>query len=518
MIKLFSQNLLKTKIMKQFKLKIIIAFFVLSSITYSQQTRKALFLGNSYTYVNDLPQIVSELATSTGDVLIYDSNLIGGYTLLNHYTNTTSQNKILSNDWDYIVLQEQSQTPAFINPIAFMDGFSNLKTFIGQNKPCAQITSFMTWGYENGDAQNCPTNPTVCSYNGMQNLLRERYLEFSNLFESEVTPVGVVWKYIRENHPNINLYQSDGSHPSLAGSYLAACCFYTSLFRKDPTLISNNYGLDATTASIIRNATKSLVFNQMLTWYIGRYVPNSNFNYEIGNGSNEIIINNNPPTYRDSFIWDFGDGTISTDINPSHTYSSDGSYVIRLTSNKCFLGQNLTSIFEQTVNFCSHTNTIYPNLILCPNTTGTIWTQVADSYQWLDYLGNPIDGAINQSLEVSSGYYSVITTINGCAERSPKMLVDGWIPIGDELCSLNINEPEKSLEIVLYPNPTQNILNIQTQETIMEASVYDMLGKKMKVRQLSTNSVDVSNLANGVYMIKIIVENDKTISSKFLKQ
>jgi len=505
--------------MNGFKLKIVVALFAISCTVFSQETRKVLFLGNSYTYVNNLPQIVSDLATSAGDVLIYDSNLIGGYTLINHSTNTISQNKIVSNDWDYIVLQEQSQIPTFIIPTAFMGGFSNLNTFISQNKPCAQITSFMTWGYENGDAQNCPTNPTVCTYDGMQNLLRERYLEFSDLFESEVTPVGVVWKYIRENHPSINLYQSDGSHPSVAGSYIAACCFYTSLFRKDPTLISNNYGLDATTASIIRNTTKSLVFDQMLTWYIGRYIPNSNFNYEIGSGSNEIIINNNNPTYRDSFIWDFGDGTTSTDIYPSHTYASDGSYIIRLTSNKCFMGQNLTSIFERTVNFCSHTNTIFPNnLILCPNTTDTIWTQLADSYQWLDYTGDPIDGAINQSLEVYSGSYSVLTTINGCTERSPEMFVDQWISIGDEPCSLNINDTEKPLEITLNPNPAQNILNIKTKETITEASVYDLLGKKVYANQISTNSFDVSSLSKGMYIIKVITKDDKTFSSKFIKE
>jgi hypothetical protein len=276
--------------MKEFKLKIVFAFFAISCAVFSQETRKVLFLGNSYTYANELPQIVAALATNTGDVLIHDSNSIGGYTLQDHFDSTLSKNKILSDNWDYIVLQEQSQRPAFAVPLAFFNGFLELKGYIKQNKPCAQITSFMTWGYENGDTQNCATNPTVCTYIGMDNLIRDRYMEFSNVFESEVTPVGVVWRYIKENYPNINLYQSDGSHPSLAGSYLAACCFYTSIFRKDPTLITNNYGLDATTATIIRNATKSIVFDQMTDWYIGKYVPSSNFDYTIGNGLNEVII------------------------------------------------------------------------------------------------------------------------------------------------------------------------------------------------------------------------------------
>lgn len=496
--------------------KIILVFIVLLSFKgFGQiQTRKVLFLGNSYTYVNDLPQIISALATNTGDVLIYDSNLIGGYTLEDHASSTISQNKILSNDWDYIVLQEQSQRPAFSNPSAFLNGFVGLEGFINQNKPCSQITSFMTWGHQNGDTQNCPSNPSVCNYDGMQTLIRDRYMNFSNIMESEVTPVGVVWKYIRENNPTINLYQSDGSHPSLAGSYLAACCFYTSIFRNDPTLISNNYGLDANTAQIIRNATKSLVFDQMSTWYIGKYIPNSDFNYTIGNGSNEVIFNSNASEYQDSLLWDFGDGTTSTEINPTHSYATNGNYTIKLTSYKCFLYQNLESIIEKTVNFCAHTNTIYPNnLILCPNTTGTIWTQLADSYQWLDYLGNPIAGANNQSFEAYSGSYSVITTINGCAERSPEMFVDGWMD-----CNLSIDDIEKPLEIIISPNPVKNILNIQTQETITEVSVYDLLGKKISINKASANTIDISNLTQGIYLLIVIGDNHKTFSAKVIKE
>ncbi|MBN8642925.1 MAG: T9SS type A sorting domain-containing protein [Flavobacteriales bacterium] len=503
--------------MKKIRFIIVFALFAFSFIAFSQQSRKVLFLGNSYTYVNDLPQIISQLAISTGDVLIYDSNALGGSTLLNHSTSSISQNKILSDDWDYIVLQEQSQTPTFIVPFAFMDGFSNLNTFISQNKPCAQITSFMTWGHENGDTQNCATNPTVCTYSGMQNLLTERYMEFSNLFESEVTPVGVVWKYIRENYPTINLYQSDGSHPSLAGSYLAACCFYTSIFRKDPTLISNNYGLDVTTATIIRNATKSIVFDQMLTWYIGKYVPNADFNHIIGNGTNEVILSSSNTTdFQDSVLWDFGDGTTSTENNPTHSYAADGSYTIKLTAYKCFLYQNLESIMEKTVNFCSHTNTVFPNnLILCPNETATIETQLADSYQWLDYFGSPIAGATNQSLVVSSGEYSVQTTINGCTERSPQVLVDGWLNNPD--CDLSIIDIKDPFKISISPNPAHDIINIDTSETIKEILAFDISGKKVAIVRVSETLIDVSSLQEGLYIIKVINESEEIFYRRFLK-
>lgn len=507
--------------MKVLKVKAMLAMLVFPCIVFSQQTRKVLFLGNSYTYVNDLPQIVAQLASNTGDVLIYDSNLIGGYTLQDHYLSSVSLNKIVSNSWDYIVLQEQSQRPSFPIPSQFMNGFLDLKSYIKQNKPCAQITSFMTWGHENGDAQNCTANPGVCTYQGMQNLLTDRYMNTSSIHESEVTPVGVVWKFIRENYPSINLYQSDGSHPSVAGSYLTACCFYTSLFRKNPGLITDNYGLDATTAAILRNAVKTLVYDQMPDWYIGKYVPNSNFTYSIGNGVNQVIINTNTSEYKDSYLWDFGDGVTSTTALPTHSYVANGTYTIKLTTNKCYLGQNLQSILEKTVAFCSHSNTVFPdNLLLCPNETATIWTQPADAYQWLDYFGNPIIGETNQSLQVLSGSYSVLTTINGCTEMSPQVLVDGYVlgpgdPGGP--CSLNNVDFNTHFKVTISPNPTQNILNIATNQIIRVVSVYDLMGKKINSNQVSNNTIDVSNLSKGLYILKLLSDKNEMKILKFIK-
>ena len=81
---------------------------------YSQQTtKKALFLGNSYTAYNSLPNLVENIANSLGDSLIHDRNTPGGQTMAGHASNVTSLNKIASQEWDYVVLQSQSQEPSF---------------------------------------------------------------------------------------------------------------------------------------------------------------------------------------------------------------------------------------------------------------------------------------------------------------------------------------------------------------------------------------------------------------------
>jgi hypothetical protein len=82
-----------------------------------------------------------------------------------------------------------------------------------------------------------------------------------------LSPVGAVWKYIRKYYPGIELYDPDGSHPSEAGSYAAACTFSTILFRKDPTKIKFNSKLPATHAEQIKIATRAVVFDHLGEWY-----------------------------------------------------------------------------------------------------------------------------------------------------------------------------------------------------------------------------------------------------------
>ena len=222
-------------------------------------TQRALFLGNSYTGVNNLPQMVADAAASAGDNLVFDSHTPGGQTLQAHSTNATSLAKIALGSWDFVVLQEQSQLPSFPLGQVQTDVFPYAQLLNGlilEANPCAETVFYMTWGRENGDAGNCASWPPVCTYNGMDSLLNLRYRMMAADNDAILSPVGAVWHYLRENHPAIDLYQADESHPSVAGTYAAACCFYAALFRKDPTAITYDAGLPAADAANIRAAAQ----------------------------------------------------------------------------------------------------------------------------------------------------------------------------------------------------------------------------------------------------------------------
>jgi hypothetical protein len=351
------------------KFKLVLLNLLFCSIVNGQGiTKRALFLGNSYTFVNNLPQMLADVASSTGDSLLFDSNTPGGYRLKDHSTNTTSLAKIAMGNWDYVVLQEQSQLPALPILQVETDVFPYahiLDSIINAENSCAETVFYMTWGRKNGDASNCESWPPVCTYTGMDSLLNLRYRMMADSNNAIISPVGAVWKYIRQNFPLIDLYQIDDSHPSVAGTYAAACSFYAVLFRKDPSLITFNSTLSAIDAAKIRAAAKIIVYDSLIDWHIGEYDPLANF-ISSDSGGGQISFTNKSINATD-YLWDFGDGTISVAINPIHIFTTAGTFNVKLLASKCGVFDSITQTIDivtlgvQTQNSNKIYFNIYPN-------------------------------------------------------------------------------------------------------------------------------------------------------------
>lgn len=385
---------------------------------HAQLRRQVLFLGNSYTGVNNLPQLIQDAALSAGDTLVFDSYTPGGYQLVNHNQDINSQNKIMAGGWDYVVIQGQSQEPV-IAYNQFTNGGIALHHKIKEYNPCAVTMPYMTWGRKNGDLSNCAAFPVMCTYQRMDSTLKEHYLNLTNTIRGEVSPVSVVWNYLRQHYPNIELYQPDESHPSTAGTYAAACCFYAAIFKKDPSLISIDFGLNATDASIIRAVARTQVFDSLHIWDY-KQLPVSDFSYQAGAGmGNEVSFTSINQGAWQYYLWDFGDGDTASIPNPTHTYQTDGSYTVSLTTTNCD-GQGWHISYTDTViQFCGHTPIVYTKLPwLCQY--DTLWTQVADAYQWYVY-GAPIPETsqyVAHYAQYGISGFSVMVTLNGCTELS----------------------------------------------------------------------------------------------------
>lgn len=328
--------------MKQWMLLGALALAVLSQA----QTTRVLFIGNSYVGVNNLPDMVRQLALSLGDTLEVASSNPGGSTFQGHTTNTASQNLIAQGNWDIVVLQEQSQIPSF--PPAQVEWQSlpyaeQLVIQVRTASPCAKPTFYMTWGRQNGDAGNCANWPPVCTYEGMQERLRDSYLLMAQLNDAECAPAGTAWKRMRAEHPSVNLYASDGSHPSVAGSYLVACTMYSTFFRRSTTGAEWYSTLDASTAAILQQVASSTVLDSLDTWNIGVRDPVAVPTHsDLGGG--QVAFGENSANATQHF-WDLGDGTTGTASSFTHTYANGGHYtVIYIAADDC--GRADTSTFS----------------------------------------------------------------------------------------------------------------------------------------------------------------------------
>ncbi|MBQ7171746.1 MAG: SGNH/GDSL hydrolase family protein [Clostridia bacterium] len=195
--------------------------------------KKILFIGNSYTYVNKLWDVIAALAEAEGHPVSVASVTEGGKTL--KYFNDPAGEKgkearaaIAAGGFDTVVLQEQSLRPA-ISPSLFLAAASSLCKQI--RAAGAEPAFYATWGRREGApalARYRLTNET------MTKKLNAAYLKAGAENGARVACVGLAFYEIHTGCPEIELYQDDGSHPSGAGTFLAALTLYRVLFGESP--------------------------------------------------------------------------------------------------------------------------------------------------------------------------------------------------------------------------------------------------------------------------------------------
>jgi hypothetical protein len=242
---------------------------VLLAGTFCAQEKNVLFVGNSYVFTNDLPFVLNQIAGSNGDVLNYDSNALAGLTLQSHTTNAQTLSKIEQGGWDHVIFQEQSQLPAMQIETVETQVFpyaEDLANYSRTFNECVMPVFYMTWGRESGDEENCADWPPVCTFDGMQDLLTQRYRQMAQDNECWTAPVGEAWRTARELDDDFELYAPDGSHPNEAGTYLTACVFYATIWGESPVGTDYVGGLSQADASFLQNVAATVVLGQEDMW------------------------------------------------------------------------------------------------------------------------------------------------------------------------------------------------------------------------------------------------------------
>lgn len=215
---------------------------------------QVLFIGNSYTYVNHLPQLFSDLSAAGGHAVVTATAAQGGWTLAQHAESAETLNLLKSHPWDRVILQEQSVIPAIADRRTqrSIPAATTLATAI--RAAGGQPLLFMTWGRQQGLPE-----AGFADYATMQQALATGYEDIARQIQAPVAPVGLAWEHALAADPSLDLWNSDGSHPSLAGSYLAACVFYRVIHQASPVGLTYPEPLSTETATLLQQVAEQTV-------------------------------------------------------------------------------------------------------------------------------------------------------------------------------------------------------------------------------------------------------------------
>jgi len=220
-----------------------------------------LFIGNSYTNVNNLPRIVSKLASAGKKSIVVQAIAEPNATLLSEAPSAEAAIRRKVAAWNVVVLQEQSEVPALARlreerMYPAVRRLIKLAKGVGA-EPMLYLTPARRLGWPESGFNG---------YQSMQVAVEQGYLDIARELNASVAPAGVAWMAARERSKSLNLWQQDGSHPTVLGCYLTACVFYAAIFRKPVTKLSYHATLPSRLALELQAMATKVVLDSPTEW------------------------------------------------------------------------------------------------------------------------------------------------------------------------------------------------------------------------------------------------------------
>ena len=240
-------------------LLVVVAISVVPCVSFSQDTTKVLFIGNSFMSFNDLPALFSQFAQGSGEHVVVASHIPGGASVgdtiqgtFAHMNNPYVYSLIKSNDWDYLFLQDRQSRFAmsrgvFPGDSKVIEGHVRLRDSLLYHHPCAHMIWFAGFGPKNGYP------PLAATGAGLIDSIYQNYQFLDDSAGQIMAPIGPAWLRIMSEYPSIDLWRPDEEHPSLKGSLLIASVLYSTIFKRSPIGSSFNPGVPYIEDSILKS-------------------------------------------------------------------------------------------------------------------------------------------------------------------------------------------------------------------------------------------------------------------------
>lgn len=192
---------------------------------------KVLFVGNSYTFVCGMPEILKAMAEAKGHTFLYEQQTPGGRTFQQHWEEKKAVEKMKSDTYDVIVFQNQS-----FEPVGHPENMIKYGKLLAAeaDKTGAEKLYYLTMAYKGPvkwmktDSEDARQGAALLPV--MHERLVESYTRLADETGGAIAPVGVAWKLAYDETPSLKLHAGDQSHASPQGAYLTALVFYATLY------------------------------------------------------------------------------------------------------------------------------------------------------------------------------------------------------------------------------------------------------------------------------------------------
>lgn len=217
-----------------------------------------LFVGNSHTYTNNLPQMFYNITLAFNNECDIYELTEGGYYLQqfadpNDELGSQLNKGLQATKFDFVILQDNTNASASDTPE--QDMYPYIISLDEKIKRAGGQTGLlMTWAPKNGISGSI-----TLSRDEIQSTIASNYITATNKIDGLLFPVGITFSIIFEQYPEIDLWDEDEMHPSLAGSYLSSCIIYAQLFQTSPEGCTYIDELDLHTASILQSVANEIV-------------------------------------------------------------------------------------------------------------------------------------------------------------------------------------------------------------------------------------------------------------------
>lgn len=394
----------------------LLTFTYVFFLQYSFSQEKVLFVGNSMTYFNNMPNLFQEIANDKGKNVQAEYYAPGGTGFVNHYVDNNVFNLFENNIWDVVILQPGTGESAGASwPVnTTIERGQKLIDSIKKYSPCAKIFLYeIPYGIK-------ATNgiPDYNDYQNVQTKIKDSITKMANALEIPFVPAGESARMHLTSQQDLLLHNGyNDVHPNLNGSYLVASSMFAAIYQEEVSVSNYLGGVTQANATYFQNIADQIVLPNKGNWFINTFNLHADFDTQINNFT--VNFTNNSVNY-DSLEWDFGDGTITTDENPTHVFTTDGVKTIQLKAIKNGCEEIITK--QITIGTLSHVSFNRNEIKLYPNpATNVLHLSNNDSFTFkiINSLGQIVYEDISNVSEYSvpisflnSGIYFIITNQN----------------------------------------------------------------------------------------------------------